>query len=78
MSHILRSKRRNGLALALVAALTSAMALTIWGAFRAHSAVPRTGALKVQTGLQEPPGPFVRGNGLFAEKGGRSQDLSQT
>jgi hypothetical protein len=73
MSHILRSKRRNGLALALVAALTSAMALTIWGAFRAHSAVPRTGALKVQTGLQEPPGPFVRGNGLFAEKGGRSQ-----
>jgi DNA-binding beta-propeller fold protein YncE len=72
MTQILRSKRRKGLTLALVAALSSAGALTILGTFGAHGAAPRTGPLTVHTGLENPPGAFVRGNGLFA-KGGRSQ-----
>ena len=73
MSQVLRSKRRRGLTVALVAALSAAGALTIWGAFGAHSAAPRTGPLTIHAGLENPPGAFVRGNGLFAKNGGRSQ-----
>jgi hypothetical protein len=73
MSRILRSKRRKGLTAAIVAALLVAGALTILGAFGAHGAPPRTGPLTIHAGLKNPPGPFVRGNGLFSGKGGRSQ-----
>jgi len=62
---------------AAVAAATIAAAvagsLAVFGAFGAHGAVPRTGPLSVHAGLDNPPGAFVRGDGLFTEKGGRSQ-----
>jgi len=73
MSGIFRSKRRKGLTLALVAAISSAGALTILGTFGAHGAVPRTGPLSVQAGLKNAPGTFVRGDGLFTGSGVRSQ-----
>jgi hypothetical protein len=44
-----------------------------FGVFGANSAVPRTGPLTVHAGLKKPPGRFVRGTGLFDEKGARSQ-----
>jgi hypothetical protein len=73
MGQIFRSKRRKGLTAALAAALLVAVALSILSAFSAHGAAPRTGPLTVHAGLKNPPGPFVRGNGLFSGKGGRSQ-----
>jgi len=73
MSGISRSKRRKGLTLAFVAAISSAGALTILGTFGAHGAVPRTGPLSVHAGLQKSPGTFVRGDGLFTGSGARSQ-----
>jgi hypothetical protein len=62
---------------AAVAAVTiaagAAAALAIIGTFGAHGAPPRTGPLTIHAGLKNPPGPFVRGNGLFSGKGARSQ-----
>ena len=72
MSGILRSNRRKGLTLAFVAAI-SAAALIVLGTFGAHGAVPRTGPLSVQAGLENPPGAVVRGAGLFTGQGARSQ-----
>jgi hypothetical protein len=48
-------------------------ALVGLGVFGAHGAVPRTGPLSVRSGLKSPPGPFVRGDGLFDGKGARVQ-----
>ena len=76
MSQIFWSKRRKGLTLALFAALSAASALTIWGAFGAHGAGPRTGPLSVHGGLPNPPGSFVRGNGLFDGKTGKKHQLA--
>jgi hypothetical protein len=73
MTGIFRSKRRKGLTLAFVAALSSAGALTILGTFGAHGAVPGTGPLSVQPGLEKLPGAVVRGDGLFTGEGVRSQ-----
>jgi hypothetical protein len=44
-----------------------------FGVFGAHSAVPRTGPLSVDAGLKKAPGRFVRGRGLFDERGARSE-----
>jgi hypothetical protein len=49
-----------------------AAGLASFGVFGAHGAAPRTGPLSVRAGLKNPPGAFVRGNGLF-EKAGRSE-----
>jgi hypothetical protein len=58
---------------ALTIAASVAAALAIFGVFGAHGAVPRTGPLSVRTGLKSPPVAFVRGDGLFTDKSGRSQ-----
>jgi hypothetical protein len=58
---------------ALTIAAGVAAALAIFGVFGAHGAVPRTGPLSVRTGLKSPPVAFVRGDGLFRGKSGRSQ-----
>jgi hypothetical protein len=60
-------------AAAVVIAAGVAGVLAIFGVFGAHGAVPRTGPLTVHAGLEQPPGAFVRGDGLFTEKGGRTQ-----
>lgn len=60
-------------AAAVVIAAGVAGVLAIFGVFGAHGAVPRTGPLSVHAGLEQPPGAFVRGDGLFTEKGGRTQ-----
>jgi hypothetical protein len=73
MSGIFGSTRRKGLTAGIVAALSSAGALTILGTFGAHGAVPKTGPLSVHAGLKNPPRSFVRGNALFTAKGSRSQ-----
>lgn len=75
MNQILGSGWRKGLTLVLFAALTSACGLTIWGVLGAHSAVPRTGPLSVQAGLEKTPGPVVRGDGLFTGKAGSKHQL---
>jgi hypothetical protein len=58
---------------ALTIAAGVAAALAIFGVFGAHGAVPRTGPLTVRTGLKSPPVAFVRGEGLYTDKAGRSQ-----
>ena len=58
---------------ALAIAAGVAGTLAVFGAFGAHSAVPRTGPLSVHAGLEQPQGAFVRGDGLFSEKGVRSK-----
>jgi hypothetical protein len=73
MSEIFRTTRRKGLALALVAALSTAGALALLGVLGAHGAVPRTGPLSVHSGLDRPAGAFVRGDGLYDAHGGRTQ-----
>ena len=73
MSGIFRTKRHKGLTIALVAALSAAAGLAILGVFGANGAMPRTGPLDVRTGLKSPPGPFVRGDGLYNGRGGRAQ-----
>jgi hypothetical protein len=63
----------SGRAAALVAAgVAAAVALTIFGVFGANGAAPRTGPLSVRAGMERAPGAFVRGNGLFDDKGGRT------
>jgi hypothetical protein len=73
MSGIFDSKRRKGLTLAVVAVLSSAGALTILGTFGAHGAVPKTGPLTINAGLENAPRSFVRGNALFSRNGSRSR-----
>jgi hypothetical protein len=60
-------------AVAATIAAGAGVALAIFGVFGAHGAVPRTGPLIVHGGLKSPPGAFVRGDGFYTEKGGRSQ-----
>jgi hypothetical protein len=48
-------------------------ALTAFGVFGARGAAPHTGPLVVRTGLERPPGPFVRGEALYDGKGGRTR-----
>lgn len=58
---------------ALAIAAGVAGTLAVFGVFGAHGAVPRTGPLSVHPGLEQPQGAFVRGDGLFSEKGVRSK-----
>jgi hypothetical protein len=62
---------RTAAAAAAIAA-GAAGTLAIFGVFGAHGAVPRTGPLSVRAGLEQPPGTFVRGDGLYT-KGVRSK-----
>jgi hypothetical protein len=63
--------RATGVSVTIAAG--AAAALAILGVFGAHGAVPRTGPLSVQAGLQNLPGTVVRGDGLFTKDGVRSQ-----
>jgi hypothetical protein len=63
--------RATAAAMAIAAGVAGTLA--IFGVFGAHGAVPRTGPLSVDAGLEKPPGAFVRGDGLYTEKGGRSE-----
>jgi hypothetical protein len=73
MSGNFRNRRRKGLTLALVTAISSAGVMAILGTFGAHGAAPKTGPLTVRAGLQKQPGAFVRGDGLYTAGGARSQ-----
>ena len=63
--------RATAAAVAIAAGVGAGLAS--FGVFGAHGAVPRTGPLSVRVGLKNPPTAFVRGDGLFTEKAGRSQ-----
>jgi hypothetical protein len=52
-----------------------AVALAVFGAFGATGATPRTGPLIVRAGLEDPPGRFVQGSGLYNGKGGGRAEL---
>jgi hypothetical protein len=60
-------------AISVTIAAGAAGALVIFGVFGAHGAVPRTGPLSVQAGLENPPGAVVRGDGLVTAQGVRRQ-----
>ena len=63
--------RTTAAAVAIAAGVAGTLA--IFGVFGAHGAMPRTGPLSVHAGLEKLPGAFVRGDGLYTEKGGRSE-----
>jgi hypothetical protein len=60
-------------AVALAVALVAAAALALFAVLGANGAVARTGPLTVHAGLEAPPSPFVRANGLYDGKGGKAQ-----
>ena len=60
-------------AVALAVAFAAAAALALFAVLGAHGAVARTGPLMVRAGLEAPPSPFVRANGLYDGKGGKTQ-----
>lgn len=58
---------------AVAAALAAAAAVASFGVFGASGAEPRTGPLVIRSGLERPPGAFVRGDALVDKSGKRGQ-----